>query len=405
MLKIYRLSQTLVLPFVLVSNMVWCHEPSKINDPTRIDAKLAYGVQFSQLAPTDQAYLLPGIFLGGEASPDSAGAHLTDLQLTTRLNLPNNTFFSGKLGAHSHQGAHQLEVENAWLGHYQTFGSHIIKLEAGLMATNVTPTANFHASADRYHFTPLLAEVFFGGHHQDSGVALSWYRAAFELGIEGWNGGSWPYVGNEGQTKIFAKYHGELLQLKTDIGLWASKGFAKDRSDTRYQSHGAEHQHTSANLLTPDGVFNGDVKQFGGYIKVGKSFKGVHDEQTSVFVEFEWIRNQHIGQLTTNNQSALIDVNNAGYAVTAGLSWSTHELSIQSAAIVVDNHFSNTTALFVQSQGLMNDNDEPTRHTLSYRWRWQSNVALRFELMHNAVTEDRDEQVSAVGFTWHHNLL
>lgn len=178
--------------FACMSAEVNAHEPSFIDMPSQLLIKTAMAVQTEPVIEQDQAWLIPGVMQGGEALPSASGAAINDLQLFGRLNLEDDYYLAGKLGFHQHQGDGELELENFWLGKYFVLDDNIIKIDIGKMATDTTPTANHHASQDLFSTKPLLADVFFGGHHKDTGVKANWYWQQLELGFEVFNGDNWP---------------------------------------------------------------------------------------------------------------------------------------------------------------------------------------------------------------------
>lgn len=410
------MNRILIFPLLLTFSFAastHAHEPSSIDKANHLTIAAAFGFQNDSIAdnasntdpsstdslqPDSQAWLLPGLLIGGESVPRTKGFALDDLQLIGRLNLANHSYMSGKLGYHQHGDSDELSLENFWLGHYVAFRNQIIKVDAGLMSTTTTDTANHHSSTDFGNNKPLLAAAFFGGHHSDAGLKLSWYWQQFELGAEVWNGNHWPTTATDGAQSYYAKFHGQMSSLKTDIGAWVWQGKANQRSDTRYE---VGHSHSNVTITAPDGQFSGDITMYGGYLKLEKKITPSVTLQSAI----EWIKQDQQGQLTNTLETAQVNLNSTGVMTKLGVWWHTHALQLQHEILIVDNHFLNTTETFIKQQGLYNENFEPQRSTLTYRWRWRTDATLRFEYIVDKTQIEQSEQVWSLGFTWVHNLL
>ena len=434
----------LFMTLVLSSDRVLAHEPSYIDQPTQLNIKSAMSVQNKSIVETDQAWLIPGVTLGNEATPKSQGAAIDDIQLTGRLNLDDDYYLGGKLGFHQHEGGGEIELENFWLGKYFTFDSGILRFDAGQMSSRVTPTANHHPSQDNFATTPLLADVFFGGHHKDIGASANWFMAPIhfgessktkhqaqehhtesspekigfakiEFGIEAWNGNAWPSTSSEGNLSIFSKYHGEFYSLKTDAGIWYAAGKAVNRLDTRYNSD----HHSTNNISTPDGAFTGDIKTFGSYLELSHPIFSEDSQSLSWQANWEWIQMQQDGVFSDESQSAQMAQTLDGYSMLLGLTFDNeeqqHRLFVQHEMLVVNNDFTNATDTFLNEQNLVNNGFEPNRTKLGYHWRWNESFTLRVETIldktqlesidNEHTNKTRSEQIWSIGLIWQHNLL
>ncbi|NVK23505.1 MAG: hypothetical protein HWE10_01130 [Gammaproteobacteria bacterium] len=433
-------------PILISAFALKAHEPSYINHPSELKVKASLNLRNSSVADEESAWLMPGINLGNEALPPSKGANIDDIQILGRLNLDDNYYLGSKLGFHQHGNAGELSLENFWLGKYLRFDSGILRINAGKMSSNVTDLANYHPSQDLYSSTPLLAQTFFGGHHRDVGLNVSWFAspiifgespeqsigfAKIEIGLEAWNGSKWPYdSGNgnhEGNWSLFTKYHGELYSLKTDFGVWYSTGTAKNRGDNRYESD----HHNTDTIAAPNALFSGEIRLFGGFAELSRTIKETDNHVLSWHSHLEWIQMQQDGDLVNTNQSAQMTQTLDGYSLQLGLNLQQgqhhgaelHKLFVKHEMLVVDNNFTDATSTFLAEHNLVNEGFEPSRTSLVYLWQWRPNFTVRVEtfidntqLQPNADattnlastgndSKTRTEQIWSLGLLWQHNLL
>jgi len=388
---------------------VMAHEPSSINMPSQLLIKSAIGVQNKSIVADDQAWLIPGVMLGGEATPQYSGAAINDLQLFGRLNLDDDYYLASKVGFHQHQGEGELELENYWLGKYFVFDNSILKIDVGQTATQVTPTANYHASQDEFTTKPLLAEVFFGGHHKDTGIKANWYWQVLELGLEAWNGDSWPTTSTtstksgKGNFAGFARYHGFIYGVKTDFATWYSKGNADQRIDSRYDSG---HSHSATTITVPDVSFTGDVAMAGSYLFLSHQ---VTDDFLWL-AQLEWMHSQLDGQIADTTQSAVIDQTLDGYRLMLGINIQTHKFFVQQEHLAINNKFTDASTTLIEQQGLYNDGLEPQRLIFGYHWQWNSSFTLRIESVSDKTQaytqgENQTQEYWSLGLIWQHKLL
>ena len=394
-----------VVSFALLSSFnAMTHEASYIDMPSQLLIKSAIAVQNKSIVADDEGWLIPGVMLGGEATPQYSGAAVNDLQLFARLNLDDDYYLGSKLGFHQHQGEGELELENYWLGKYVRFDNSILKIDVGQTATDTTPTANYHASQDEFTTKPLLAEVFFGGHHKDTGIKANWYWRDLELGVEAWNGDAWPTTSTtstktgKGNFASFARYHGYIAGIKTDFAVWYSMGEADQRIDSRYDT---SHSHSSSTITVPDGSFTGDVAMAGSYLLLS------HQVTESFLWEAqgEWIHSELDGDIADTTQSAVLQQSLDGYRFMFGVHLQKHKFFVQQEMLVINNKFTDATTTFIEQQGLYNAGFEPQRLILGYHWQWRPNFTLRVESVSDQTQSDEAQEYWSVGLMWQHKLL
>lgn len=398
-----------ITPYILLAtsllsvSTVMAHEPSFIDMPSQLLLKSAMGVQNTSIVANDQAWLIPGVMLGGESTPQSSGTAINDLQLFGRLNLEDDYYLASKIGFHQHQGEGELELENYWFGKYFKFENSILKIDVGKMATDVTPTANYHSSQDEFNTKPLLAEAFFGGHHKDTGVKANWYWHELEVGLEAWNGDSWPTSSSKGNVAGFVRYHGFIYGVKTDVASWYSAGKAEQRIDSRYDSG---HSHSATTITAPDVRFTGDVAMAGSYVLLSQQ---VNDDFLWL-AQWEWMHSEQDGKIEDTTQSAGIDQTLDGYRFMLGLNYQTHKFFVQQEYLAINNKFTDASTSLIEQQGLYNQGFEPQRLMFGYHWQWNANFTLRIESVSDKTQSyqdglDKTQQYWSLGLIWQHKLL
>ncbi|MDO6718516.1 hypothetical protein Q4575_03840 [Psychrosphaera sp. 1_MG-2023] len=392
-----QLNLTTLFTLPLLAFCSYAHESGVDETPTHLTLKTA--MSFQNKATTDEVWMIPGLLMGGESTPRLKGAAIDDTQLTGKLVLEDQVSVHGKIGFHQHAGEGELSLEELWFNKIFQLNHSRLDVEIGLMATDITSTANHHASQSQFNTKPLLAQTFFGGHHKDTGVKSKYYWHKFQFGLEVWNGDSWPYTSSEGSKALYLTYQDTIISIDAQSGLWYSQGSALSRQDLRYSS---DHNHSNSTTLnTPENYFTGDIEMLGGFLKFTKSYSNA----LLLMTEFEIIESRQSGVFSDTSQSAKVKLQQTGYRGLFGLQWQNHSLVAQHEMLVVNNQFKNTTTAFIEQQGLYNKNFEPKQTTITYNWQWQNKVTFRLETSYDQTMINSTQQVWSVGFTWQHNLL
>ncbi|MEP1446706.1 MAG: hypothetical protein ABJK37_11405 [Paraglaciecola sp.] len=376
---------------------VIAHENQTNNiQPDSLDVKTTMTFRSDESFPIDQVWQIPGLLMGGEALPVEKGASLDDVQLLGHLNLGNNYFVNSKIGAHSHDGSAELELENLWFGaNTQLLGQTII-FEAGKMATQVTPTANFHASSGAFSESPLLADIFLGGHFVDIGARASSHLYGVNVGLEVWNGDNWPATSGEGAAALYIHYPYQDGGFKAQLGSWLMSSHAETRKDQRYDGG---HSHGNEQLSASDLEFSGDTLTMGIFASFQWQLNPI------VFnSEFEWIRADIDAQLVDTTQSADLLATHDGYKIQFGMSLDKHSVQVKYERLVIDNRFTNTSQLFIQSSGLYNVGFEPQKLAVSWTWDFYQNFKFRSEWYQDDTQEQGSSRWS-LGLVWQYKLL
>ncbi|GAC17194.1 hypothetical protein [Paraglaciecola arctica] len=379
------------------STVVFAHENQQSSaQPDSIVVKTAVTFRSDEAYPTDQVWQLPGVLMGGEALPVEQGASLDDVQLLGHLNVQERYFVSAKVGAHSHDGATEVELENLWFGVSAELLDQPLLFELGKMSTKVTPTANFHASGGAFSESPLLADVFFGRHFIDIGGRASSNIYGLILGVEIWNGDNWPATSGDGAASLYIHYPYKKGGLNAQLGSWLMSSRAESRTDQRYQGG---HSHGDEQLSASDLEFTGDTLTMGVFANLQWKFKPI-----ILNGEFEWIRADIDAHLVDTTQSAVFVATQDGYKLQFGLSLDNHSLQVKYERLVVDNSFTQTSQLFIQSSGLHNQGFEPEKLAVAWTWDFYQDFKFRTEWYQDDSHEQQGSRWS-LGLVWQHKLL
>ncbi|WP_339725045.1 hypothetical protein [uncultured Paraglaciecola sp.] len=373
------------------------HENQPVNtQPDSLDIKTTFTYRNNQAFPSDEVWQLPGILLGGESLPVEQGASLDDVQLLGHLNIHKRYFVSAKVGAHSHDGSTEVALENLWFGSRAAIMGQPLLFEIGKMSSDITPTANFHASGGSFSESPLLADVFFARHFVDIGARASASIQGINFGIEVWNGDNWPASSGEGTAALFVHYAIQHGELSAKVGSWLMRSEADKRSDQRYEDG---HSHGDAQLSASDLTFSGETVTMG-------SFANLQWQVNPIILnaEFEWIRADIDAQLLDVTQSAAFLATQDGYKLQLGVSLDNHSLQVKYERLVVDNSFTQTSQTFIQSSGLYNEGIEPEKLAVAWTWDFYDSFRLRTEWYQDD-TQEAGTSRWAIGLVWQHKLL
>lgn len=376
---------------------VLAHENQSTDaQPDSLDVKTTFTYRSDQAIPSDQVWQLPGILLGGESFPVEQGATLDDVQLLGHLNIQERYFISAKVGAHSHDGSTEVALENLWFGSRAALMGQPLLFELGKMSSDITPTTNFHASGGAFSESPLLADVFFGGHFVDIGARASTKIKGLNLGVELWNGDNWPASSGEGAATLFMHYAFQHSGLRANLGTWLMHSEAVKRSDQRYADG---HSHGDAQLSASDLTFSGETLTMGSFANLQWQLNPI-----TVNAEFEWIRADIDAQLLDVTQSATLLATQDGYKLQLGVSLDKHSVQVKYERLVVDNSFTQTSQAFIQSSGLYNEGIEPEKLAVAWTWDFYDSFKLRTEWYQDDTQETGSSRWS-IGLVWQHKLL
>lgn len=339
---------------------------------------------------------IPGIALGGEALPLERGLTLDDLQLTGHYNSNQHYSVSVKLSAHSHSGTEDLILENYWLTwNIEDYVANGL-VELGRNSTEVTHTANYHASESWFSEAPLLSDAFFGRHFDDLGLRVKGRKGATAFGLELWNGDNWPATRGSGAGSVFIKFEPSWQTATMALGAWAMRGRAKNRQDNRFNG---DHNHARANTqATAAGIYySGSNNLLGVYAKLSY---GLGD--ASAYTEAEWIQQQGDGLIRENNgQQSDIQSTYEGARWLLGLALFNHSIHLQYEQIVLENIFLNSVnGIFLEQTGLQNNGLEPSKWMAAWQWQMHPNFSARATWVRDKTVSEQSNSRASLGIIW-----
>lgn len=380
----------------VICNSVMAHQNNELKQ-TELVAKAALVARSGEV-PDQAAYQLPGFMMGGESYSVETGFNLDDIQVLGTKNFDGQYFVSAKLGSHQHGSDSELSVENLWFG--TKLWNNSLTLEAGKMATDVTSTANYHTAQDDFTEAPLLADVYFGRHHYDTGIRATFNVLGAQFGAEYFSGESWPFDGetSDGVFSLFSRYELQLGAHQLSARIWGLSGEVESRSDLRLTSD--HHSDTDINTTLVPADFGGDVALAGAMVTYQYYGAGL-----SVNTEFEIITADQEGIIDDGNQVGLIDSQTTGYRFKQSFTHLQHQVNLQYEFLVADNSFVNTSSLMVESIGLYNEDFEPTRLLVNWRWQFNRDFTLVTEYNQEQITPENEQTRFALGLIWNWQFL
>lgn len=385
----------MIVLLALMSLSATAHQNTLPSDNSRIDLAAAFTWRNQSTVETNQVWQPAGFVMGGEAFPYEKGATLDDFQLLAYKNFSSEYYVKTKVGGHSHSGENSLELENIWFGKAFDLNHHSLVFEVGKMATEITPTANYHASDDDFTQANLLSDFFFGRHFDDTGLAARWFWGKSSAGVELFSGENFPASKGECTRSLYMSHAQIIKNWQFSGRLWSSWSNAELSSDQRYSEH--SHVSTQATQVL---YFSGDTHTLGGLWAV--SYQGDHWQTGG---EVEYIKMQRNGLLAQTTQSAYLDGEQSGLRFKWFVQYHAHKLVADFQKVAVSNLFSQTSSSFLTAANLINQGFEPDRSRLGWHYQVNSEILVRTELARERLNADSDKQtVVALGLVWHYNL-
>ncbi|MEM9103007.1 MAG: hypothetical protein AAGB12_11860 [Pseudomonadota bacterium] len=391
----------LIITSLLISSSIDAHESAETLPTTQVTAKVAISYRNESLVEPGEAWLIPGMNLGGEALPVEKGFSLDDAQILADYRVEDNYAISAKFSAHGHHESIELELENLWFTWLVEPVSENLLIEVGILRTEITDTAYYHASESEFSEAPLLSDAFFGRHFNDTGIKAKWQKPLFSIGAEVWSGSSWPASGDEGGLSGFIKFHPNWQGFHIDSSFWAMAMNVENRNDDRY---GSDHSHGGLTVTSPAAniFFTGDTLGLGTNIDVG-----YQAETWQIYAQAEWIQFEHDGDLfDSSGQNSALDSTYEGLRYLLGLEWHNHLIAVQTETLTLENvFFDSVNVLFLEQSGLLNNGFDPAKHSVSWQWSFAEDFKLRTEwIIDESYIEDNTGHFS-IGLVWSRGLF
>ncbi len=366
---------------------------------TFLHARASLTVRAGDFVQPGEPWLIPGALLGGEALPPEEGAQLDDVQLRGAYQLADHYAVHAKLSSHPHGDEGQnLELENMYLAADFSRLAPGLLLDIGQMASEITPSANWHASQGDFTEAPLISDVFFGRHFVDTGARGEMGRTPLRVGLELWNGDSWPASQAEGGASLYVRGAIERARLTADYRFWGMHSEAENRRDDRYISG---HSHGGVEVISPtsDIGFSGDIDMAGAFLSLA-----YNTSSWTLGSEFEWIRAESDGSLADLTQSVPFESTYEGMRFSLAAGVERHTWMVQHEELLLQNYFrASVSPLFLTNSGLFNPGFDPSKTTALWRYRVLENVAIRLQYVREELSDGvRDSRIGVglqMGFT------
>ncbi|CAA0125826.1 Uncharacterised protein [BD1-7 clade bacterium] len=380
----------------LISTTAVAHKAEELN--TRIDASASFSYRTNGAVDKTDYWRIPGLMMGGEATPVPKGVSLDDAQLRGTWKADDNNYVFAKISAHGDGSHNELELEHLWYM-FQLKPEHVgMRLELGQMAGIFTPSANWHASTDTFSEAPLIADAFFGRYFIDKGARISTQFDNFDIGLSLWNGDSFPASSGDGSGDIFINYQANFDGWQVSAGVWGMVAQADLRGDERYSDG---HSHSNINPPPTDIRFSG-TSYLGG-LHAGLQIPLAD----SLAMDFrgEWLTETSDGEILDSNRRADLKGDYAGYLFEAALIVDRHRISFRQEGLILDNTISGPSAqILAEEANLINNGKDPERFTVSWRWQIIDQFTLRTEWVNDSTVED-NRQRFVIGGVWQQNLF
>lgn len=387
---------TLATLSLLQSSYGICHSESD-EITTQITGYAALTWRSQEIVDSNEPYLIPGTFLGGETLAQEKGASLDEVRLALTYALSENYYINSSIVSH-HDNEISLEGFSIVAPNIsQLMGSSI---ELGRFDTNTTPTAYWHATSSNFTESSLLSDVFFGRHFIDTGARISKRFSNVTFGLEAFNGNSWPASNGEGSSSAYIQTNFNLYTIEINTNLWAMNSKSHDRSDDRYSS-GHSHGGNQITTSVSEYGFSGETKQYGIWFGASKQLNTL-----TLSSEIEWIGSNSEGTLSNSTQQSLYENKNEGYRAKISANYHKHLLSIQHEEVAFQNDFlSPITSAFAEQANLINNEFEPSKTVIA--WSYAATDDLSFRINYAAQKISSPESISRIslGLIWKKPLL
>ncbi|RYZ60003.1 MAG: hypothetical protein EOP07_02195 [Proteobacteria bacterium] len=342
------------------------------------------------LVKSNEQWTIPGLLMGGEAYPSSAGLALDEVFLTPVYRRENN-YLMLKLGRHL--GSEDLELDHVLVGHQFNPG---LAVEGGKMAAIFTPFNGEHAGDTSFSSRRLVYDAIWGGQYTDEGLRLKSRLWDIDYGVELWKGNSFPSKKKDSDKAaydLYARYSVKEAAHKFQLGGYYYRSDATARDDSRYT---AAHSHSSNVVTTDPSYFNGRVEVSG--LMALASFQ--IDPELSLGAQGELSQIKQNGKLWDLTHEASLDNKTVGLWGELYARQSSDKLSYRAERLKVQNDVYGPAAGFMAEKlKLLAADKDPYRHTLSYEHFFSGSFRSRLEWSQDFSTIEK-KSIVTLGAVW-----
>ncbi len=364
---------------------------------TALTASAALTWRSDEVVKSNEPYLIPGTFLGGEALAQPQGATLDEVRLDAIYKASSRYYAKASISSH-HDNEVSLETFSLVAHNLPLLGSSSIEL--GKFESKVTPTAYWHSDTSTFSESSLLSDIFFGRHYVDTGARALKTLGNFTFGVEAFNGDSWPANSGEGTATVFIQSQFHLKNTSLNINTWAMDSSALDRLDDRY-SNGHSHGGIQISSSVEEYQFTGDILQYGALLGTETNIRSF-----SFLSEIEWMATESEGRLENATQQSLYENHHEGYRIYLSAGFKHHSISLQHEEIALQNEFlSPITPNFAQDANLINNDFEPSKSTIAWSYAITNEFTIRLEYASLKLFSSESDTRTNFGIVWRKPLL
>jgi hypothetical protein len=342
------------------------------------------------LVKSNEQWTIPGLLMGGEAFPSSAGLALDEVFLTPVYRRENN-YLMLKLGRHL--GSEELELDHVLVGHQF---NPSLAVEGGKMAAVFTPFNGEHAGDTSFSSRRLVYDAIWGGQYTDEGIRLKSRLWDIDYGIELWKGNSFPSKKKDSDKAaydLYARYSVKEASHKVQVGGYYYRSDATSRDDSRYT---AGHSHSSNVVTTDPSYFNGRVEVSG--LMALTSFQ--INPELSVGAQGELSQIKQDGKLWDLTHEASLDNKTVGLWGELFARQSNDKLSYRAERLKIQNDvFGSAAGFMAEKLKLLAADKDPYRHTVSYEHFFSPSFRSRLEWSQDFSTIEK-KSIVTIGAVW-----
>ena len=337
-----------------------------------------------------EAYELPGFQLGGEAGVGAAGFSAEHTELVFSANIDDLFFGRVTAAIASHEGATEVELEEALI---ETVGlGNGVTVKAGRFLSGIGYLNQQHSHSWDFADVPLIYRGLFGNQLGDEGLQLRWLAPTdlyLQLGAEFLNGRSFPAGGSEkgdSANTVFIKLGGDVGSNHS----W-QLGLSRWQADVASRSSGG---HAHGGAAAEEFAFSGD-SVINGLDLVWKWAPNGNPKQRNLTFQFEVFQRDEDGDVTnTANavETTSYDGSQSGWYAQlvyqfqpqwrVGLRYDQLEASNSGSDVVV-----------LGEAGLDDEGHTPTRSSLMLDYHRSEFSRLRLQYNRDDSSENPDQQV------------
>lgn len=337
---------------------------------------------------------IPGLLMGGHASPYQRGAHLDELSLWLGWRGRHDSYGIIKLASHGGDGhGSQAELENAYLGQIFGVSAQPWRIEAGRMTAAFSPVNHDHPANAQFSLAPLAYDAWLGRHVVDDGLRLLLgdSEQGWSMGLEAYRGDSFPAGHGDGLYDAFVRHARRDFHWDWTVQIWGMRANAKARGDGRLH---AGHDHGLTGTLPVH--FTGNTELAGLYGELGWTW----GHQRRVALRAEWIDVEQAGELSDGSRLLDLEGSHHGMHIMPQLQWGNHRLALRYERLYLDNLLRGPAAeMLGNDAGLINNGHDPRRLALGWHWQYSPSLAWRVEWLRDDSMPER-RQLTTLGLVW-----